>query len=77
MKKFFILVLFTINISNISLAENLNFTKIVDLKDPWGSSFINNDELIVTEKSGKIKLINLNLKHLQDSNYNLNFLLRL
>ena len=54
MKKFFILVLFVINISNISLAENLNFTKIVDLNDPWGSSFINNDELIVTEKSGKI-----------------------
>ena len=53
------LVLFIINISNISLAENLSFTKIVDLKDPWGSSFINNEELIVTEKSGKIKLINL------------------
>ena len=33
MKKFFILVLFSINISNISLAEDLSFTKIVDLKD--------------------------------------------
>jgi len=74
MKKFFILVLFVINIPNISCAENLNFTKIVDLKDPWGSSFINNDELIVTEKSGKIKLINLNLKKILVIQHNLNYL---
>jgi len=74
MKKFFILVLFTINISNISLAENLSFTKIVNLKDPWGSSFINNEELIVTEKSGKIKLINLNSKKIFVIQHNLNYL---
>ena len=74
MKKFFILVLFTINISNISLAENLSFTKIVDLKDPWGSSFINNEELIVTEKSGKIKLINLTSKKIFVIQHNLNYL---
>ena len=74
MKKFFILVIFTINISNISFAENLSFTKIVDLKDPWGSSFINNEELIVTEKSGKIKLINLNSKKIFVIQHNLNYL---
>jgi len=74
MKKFFILVLFTISISNISLAEYLSFTKIVDLKDPWGSSFINNEELIVTEKSGKIKLINLNSKKIFLIQHNLNYL---
>ena len=47
---------------NSSFAEDLNFIKIVDLKDPWGSTFISETELLITEKSGKIKLINLNTK---------------
>ena len=35
------------------------FKKIVNLNNPWGSSFINNEEIIITEKSGKIKLVNV------------------
>ena len=42
-------------------AEKIIFKKIVDLNDPWGSTFINNNELLITEKSGKIKLINLEI----------------
>ena len=61
-RKFFISIfLFLVSI-NVSFAENLIFKKIVDLNDPWGSTFINNNELLITEKSGKIKLINLNSK---------------
>ena len=45
-----------------SVAEKFNFKKIIDLKSPWGSTFINNKELLITEKSGSIKLINLNTK---------------
>ena len=56
-RKFFITIfLFLISI-NVSFAENLNFKKIVDLNDPWGSTFISNNELLITEKSGKIKLV--------------------
>ena len=44
---------------NIASAKNFNLEKIVDLNGPWGSSFINNEELIITEKSGKIKIINI------------------
>ena len=45
-KKLFISIfLFLISI-NISSAKNLNFEKIVDLNDPWGSTFINNKELL-------------------------------
>ena len=38
-KIFISVVLFLIPL-NISFAENLNFEKIVDLNDPWGSTFI-------------------------------------
>ena len=72
--KFFISIfLFLVSI-NVSFAENLIFKKIVDLNNPWGSTFINNNELLITEKSGKIKLINLNSKKISEINHNLNYL---
>jgi glucose/arabinose dehydrogenase len=55
-------------------AENLKFTKIVSLEKPWGSSFISNNEMIVTEKSGKIKIINIENGNVVKVNHNLNFL---
>ena len=57
-----------------SFAENLNFKKIVNLKSPWGSTFISDTELLITEKSGKIKLINLNTNKISSLNHNLNYL---
>ena len=72
-KKFFISIfIFFISI-NISFAENLNFEKIVNLNGPWGSTFINNNEILITEKSGKIKFINLNSKNISEINHNLNY----
>ena len=59
MKKLFIIILLSLNISSLSLAEDYKFTNITKLKDPWGSSFLNKNELIVTEKSGKIKIVNI------------------
>ena len=73
-KRFFISIfIFFISI-NISFAENLNFEKIVNLNGPWGSTFINNNEMLITEKSGKIKFINLNSKNISKINHNLNYL---
>jgi quinoprotein glucose dehydrogenase len=74
MKIFFILVFFIINIQSTSLADNLNFKKIANVNNPWGSSFINNEEIIITEKSGKIKLINVKSKDIIEIKHNLNFL---
>ena len=74
MKKIFIIIIFYINISTISFAEKFNFQKIVDLKSPWGSSFINDRELIITEKNGKIKFININTKKISEIEHNLNYL---
>jgi hypothetical protein len=45
--------------SQVSFASDIKISKIVDLEDPWGSTFINDKELIITEKIGKIKLINI------------------
>ena len=59
-----LLILLTFIFSNIASAENLNFKKLVDLKDPWGSTFIDENNILVTEKSGAIKLININNKNI-------------
>ena len=60
--------------SNIASAENLNFKKIIELKDPWGSTFIDENNLLITEKGGLIKLINISNKKINLVNHNLNFL---
>ena len=73
MKKIFILVLLILN-QSLSFADNYKFEKIVNLDDPWGSSFINKDEIIITEKNGKIKIVNIFSKKMQDIKHNLNFL---
>ena len=72
MKIFFILLIFIF--SNIASAENLNFKKIIELKDPWGSTFIDENNLLITEKGGLIKLINISNKKINLVNHNLNFL---
>ncbi|MDC0344481.1 PQQ-dependent sugar dehydrogenase [Pelagibacteraceae bacterium] len=68
---FIFLVLFW---SENTYSQNLKFTKIVNLEKPWGSSFINNKEIIVTEIGGKIKIINIINKNIKEVNHDLNFL---
>ena len=46
----------------------------MNLKDPWGSTFIDQNNIIVTEKGGAIKLINIKNKNINLINHNLNFL---
>ena len=72
MKIFFILFIFIF--SNVACAKNLNFKKIVDLKDPWGSTFIDENNILITEKGGLIKLVNINNLNINLINHNLNFL---
>ena len=72
MKIIFIFLIFFF--SNVASAQNLNFKKIIDLNDPWGSTFIDEKNILVTEKSGFIKLVNINNKNINLINHNLNFL---
>ena len=74
-KPFFLFIFLTLVFTSNSFSQNYNFQKLVDLDEPWGSSFINNEELIITEKSGKIKIININTKKIYEVEHNLNFLI--
>ena len=74
LKKYFLLIIFFLLFASKSYSENYIFTKIIKLNEPWGSSFINNNEIIITEKSGKIKIINIVSKEVTDIKHNLNFL---
>ncbi len=74
MKYLYLLIIFFLSfISNVNSNE-LKFSKIVELDEPWGASFINNEEIIITEKKGKIKIININSKKIINLEHNLNFL---
>jgi aldose sugar dehydrogenase len=73
-KKYFLFIIFFFLLTSKSFSENLRFNKIVELEEPWGSSFITKDELIITEKNGKIKILNINSKKISEVKHNLNFL---
>ena len=69
-KRYLILIFFFSIFSTISFSQDLKFKKIIKLNDPWGSSFINENELIITEKGGKIKIIDINLQKISDVKHN-------
>ena len=72
-KKYFLLIIFFLLFSSKSYSNNYLFTKIIKLNEPWGSSFINNNEIIITEKSGKVKIINVISKEVIEVEHNLIF----
>ena len=74
MRELLYLVFILIFFSSNAHSENYKFIKIIELDEPWGSSFINNNEIIITEKSGKIKIVNIVLKDVLEIKHNLNFL---
>ncbi len=74
MKNFFILIILILNFHSLSFAKNFTIEKVVNLDDPWGSSFINDNEILITEKSGKIKIVNIISKEILEVNHNLDFL---
>ena len=74
MKKILISSLLLILLISNGNSFEIKLSKLIDLENPWGSTFINNDELLVTEKYGSIKLINLKNKKVSSINHNINFL---
>ena len=74
MNKIFLSLIIFFVFSTKSYSENFKFTKIVKLKNPWSASFVNNNEMIITEKEGKIKIVNLSSKEIFSINHNLNYL---
>ena len=54
MKIYYLIIIFILNF-NIAIAEDFKLIKITDaLKSPWSLSFINQNEVLITEKSGNI-----------------------
>ncbi len=73
MKKLFIFIFFLIS-SNICASE-IKLEKIVDTLDkPWSLSFIDGENIIITEKSGKLYTFNLKNKKISEIKHNLSVL---
>ena len=70
-----IIILFILFILPLKcLAIEITIKKISDLDKPWGSSFVSVNEIVVTEKSGLIKHVNLKNNKVKIINHNLNIL---
>ena len=56
-------------------ANEPKFDQIINgLDNPWSLTFVNNDELLITEKSGNLLLVNLSNKNIRKIKHNLNIL---
>ncbi len=72
MKKIFVFILLYLNTTYL-LAAEIKFEKIVDkLNNPWSLSFIDKENIIFTEKSGKLYTLNLVNKKFYKIKHNLN-----
>ena len=61
--------------TSLSQAEEFKLKKIISFKNsPWGSTFLNKDEMLITEKEGRIFHINLINKEITEIKHNLSIL---
>ena len=73
MKKL-IICLFLFSFSNLYSSE-IKFEKIFDdLNKPWSLSFINNENVIITEKTGRLLILNLKNKNINEIKHNLSLI---
>jgi len=69
-----IFIIYLTQFINLSSNEPKLEEIIKGLNSPWSFSFMNNDHILVTEKSGNILKINLNNKKIDKISHNLNIL---
>jgi glucose/arabinose dehydrogenase len=69
-----IALLFFFQAFNISANEPKLDQIINGLDNPWSLTFLNNDRVLITEKSGNLLLVNLSNKKTQKIKHNLNIL---
>ena len=65
MKIYYLIIIFIFNFNfSIANAQDFKLVKIIDgLKSPWSLSFINQNEALITEKSGNIIYIDIQKKN--------------
>ena len=68
------IIFFVFLLSVSSEAAELNFKKIADFRNPWGSTFVSNNEILLTEVSGNLKLINIESGSITKIKHNLKVL---
>ena len=74
MRKIFI-ILFVFLIPSYSQTSEIKLEKIFSgLNKPWSLSFIDNKNVVITEKSGKLFTLNLNDKKFTEIKHNLSIL---
>ena len=69
--KFLISIIFFLLTFNLNASEYKLEKVISGLNKPWGMSFINDNELFLTQKSGEILKINLTTKEVKNFSHNL------
>ena len=69
---FYIFIFFFYILLIFELKAEIKINRLEKLNDPWGISFIDKNNLIITEKNGKIKLYNLKKKKISYIQHNLN-----
>ena len=76
--KIFIIVFFSFSFNLLInyqvYANELKFTKIINLNSPWGMTFKNENELIISEQTGKLILVNITKGKKNEIKHNLNFI---
>ena len=73
MKKL-IICLFLFTFSNLYSSE-IKFEKIFDdLNKPWSLSFVNKENVIITEKTGRLLILNLKNKNINEIKHNLSLI---
>ena len=71
--KYFKIILILFFISPASSKEVFKLKKITDLNNPWSFTFINEKEVLISGKDGKIQLVNIKNGLKQIVQHNLNF----
>ena len=61
-------------LTSIVEAKEFDLKKIISLEEPWGSTFISDTELLITEKPGKIKLLNITNNNISEIDHDLKVL---
>ena len=75
MKRVLILFSFFIYFSNNIYAQEYKLEKIIDgLDNPWSLSFVDKENILFTEKPGKLYLLNLKNKNISEIKHDLNVL---
>ena len=70
----YLVIFFFLNVTFLH-SEEIKLTKIIEnLKSPWSLSFINQSEILITEKSGNIIYFHLEKEKLQNIKHNLKIL---